>query len=255
MEDVLAAVIYQRPLPGGYFRLGLETGWKDFIPGQFSMLQVPPTPGVLLRRPFSLARQAGAVTEILYKAVGKGTVALSRVKEGQGLKILGPLGRGFREIPSGRPVVGVAGGYGIAPFWEMAFQLKMKNIPLKIFYGARSAKDLVYIEELESLGVELHLATEDGSRGHPGVVTDLLERHYQRETPPWVGACGPMGLLYAVARWCQRSQVPCQLAVEEIMGCGTGVCLGCVVRDRQGGYRRACVEGPVFSADTLEIPS
>jgi dihydroorotate dehydrogenase electron transfer subunit len=259
MEDTLAAVAYQHPLPGDYYRLGLHTGWKGFVPGQFGMLQVPPAPGVLLRRPFSLARQIGPVTEILYKAVGKGTQALAQVRQGQSLRVLGPLGQGFSEIPlgndAGKNIVGVAGGYGIAPFWELAAQLRERSQTLKLFYGARSSSDLIYLEQLESLGVELHLTTEDGSRGHRGLVTELLNQQFGREKPSWVGGCGPMGLLYALGRWCEDRGVSAQLSVEEAMGCGTGVCLGCVVKDRQGHYRRACVEGPVMSSQMMEIPA
>jgi dihydroorotate dehydrogenase electron transfer subunit len=218
------------------------------------MLQVPPAPGVLLRRPFSLARQIGPITEILYKVVGKGTQALAQVQEGQILKLLGPLGMGFGKIPSGKNIVGIAGGYGIAPFWELAAQLRNQSKKLKLFYGARSAKDLIYLEQLKSLGVDLHLATEDGTEGHKGLVTELFDREFSQEKPDWVGACGPMGLLYAVGRWCEKRNIEAQLSVEEAMGCGTGVCLGCVVKDRQGHYRRACVEGPVMSSRLMEIP-
>lgn len=255
MEDSTAAVVYHHALPGAYYRLGLQTGWKGFTPGQFGMLQVPPAPGILLRRPFSLARQIGGVTEILYKVVGKGTEALAQVKEGQTLKLLGPLGRGFSGISESDELVGVAGGYGIAPFWELAAQLKDQSKKLKLFYGARAAKDLIYVDELESLGVELHLATEDGSKGHRGLVTELLEKKLGEKKPQWVGACGPMGLLYAVGRWCENRGVEAQLSVEEAMGCGTGVCLGCVVKDRQGHYRRACIEGPVMPSGMMELPA
>jgi dihydroorotate dehydrogenase electron transfer subunit len=255
IADTSATVTYQNPLPGGYFRLGLDTGWEGFVPGQFAMLQPPSVPGLLLRRPFSLARQTGPVTEILYKVVGKGTQALSRVREGESLKLLGPLGHGFSQIPQGNNIIGVAGGYGIAPFWELAAQLKGQSQRLMLFYGARSSADLIYLEQLESLGVELHLATEDGSKGHRGLVTELLNKKFADQRPDWVGSCGPMGLLYAVGRWCEAKGISAQLSVEEAMGCGTGVCLGCVVKDRQGHYRRTCVEGPVLSSQLMEIPA
>ena len=255
IADTTAAIAYHETLAGAYFRLGLHTGWKLFVPGQFAMVQVPPVSGLLLRRPFSLARQIGPVTEILYKVVGKGTEALSQMKVGQELKILGPLGRGFSHIPQGKNIVGVAGGYGIAPFWELAVQLRERSQDLKLFYGARAAKDLIYLDQLREAGVELHLATEDGSQGHRGLVTEVLAQKFYKEKPDWVGACGPMGLLYAVGRWSEQKGVGAQLSVEEAMGCGTGVCLGCVVKDREGHYRRACIEGPVMSAQSMEIPA
>jgi dihydroorotate dehydrogenase electron transfer subunit len=195
----------------------------------------------------------GPVTEILYKVVGKGTQALSQVTKEQKLKILGPLGRGFVPTPGAKHLVGVAGGYGIAPFWELAAQLREGSQGLKLFYGARSTSDLIYLEQLQSLDVELHLSTEDGSKGHKGLITEVLAREHEEVTPDWVGACGPMGLLYAVGRWSEQMGISAQLSVEEAMGCGTGVCLGCVVKDREGHYRRACVEGPVMSSQLMEI--
>ncbi|HCU25912.1 MAG TPA: dihydroorotate dehydrogenase electron transfer subunit [Deltaproteobacteria bacterium] len=251
MKDQKVLVEYQIPLPGGYYRIGMKTGWSTFVPGQFGMLEVPRQDGVLLRRPFSFARQLGAVTEILYKAVGRGTEALSRVSPGQNLRLLGPLGHGFSEPQGEGEWVGVAGGYGIAPFLEMAAQMQKKGRELRLFYGARSEKDLIYIQELKELKVKLYLSTQDGSAGARGLVTEALQKSYAEKGPALIWACGPTALLAAVQAWAQAREVACELSVEETMGCGTGVCLGCVVRDRSGHYRRACIEGPVFSGDQI----
>jgi dihydroorotate dehydrogenase electron transfer subunit len=253
VKDSLCQVEFHVPLQEGYFRIGLKTGWRSFVPGQFGMLEVPRQDGVLLRRPFSFARQLGDVTEILYKVVGRGTVALSKVSVGQSLRLLGPLGHGFK-IPLGEgDPVGVAGGYGIAPFLEQASQLAKQGQQLTLFYGARTKKDLLYIQELNELNVKLHLTTEDGSEGERGRVTELLAKVYERKTPKVLWACGPTGLLHSVQKWALPRRVPCELSVEETMGCGTGVCLGCVVIDIEGRYRRACIEGPVFSGERLQF--
>lgn len=253
MKDAICRVEYNEELSPGYFKIGLKTGWKDFTAGQFGMLEVPPVEGVLLRRPFSFARQTGPVTEILYKMVGKGTRALARVKRGSDLRLLGPLGHGFTAPQGEGDWVGVAGGYGIAPFLQMAQQMKPTGRRLHLFYGARTKRDILYYQELTDLNVKLHITTEDGSMGDRGRVTEALARVYGSQKPAWVGCCGPMGLLHAVQIWCEGIQVPCELSVEETMGCGTGVCLGCVVKDREGRYRRACIEGPVFAGNLLEL--
>jgi len=253
MQDSLCEVAYHEDMGHSYYRIGLRTGWRGFVPGQFGMLEVPRADGILLRRPFSFARQQGDVTEIFYKKVGKGTEALSLVGVGRSLRLLGPLGQGFRETSSAGEGVGVAGGYGIAPFVQMAKQLKAKGRRLQLFYGARSKQDLFYIQEFKELEVKLYISTEDGSEGLRGRVTDLLDKTFANSPPERIWSCGPMGLLKAVQNWSQRKKTSCELSVEETMGCGTGVCLGCVVQDVQGHYRRACIEGPVFPGELLNL--
>ncbi|MDL1873470.1 dihydroorotate dehydrogenase electron transfer subunit [Deltaproteobacteria bacterium PRO3] len=253
MKDKLCQVAYHVALQEGYFRIGLETGWESFVPGQFGMLEVPRQDGVLLRRPFSFARQLGGTTEILYKVVGRGTEALSKVATGQSLRLLGPLGRGFEDVAAEGDRVGVAGGYGIAPFLQQAKRLKAQGRVLHLFYGARRAHDLLYLQELNELEVKLHITTEDGSQGERGRVTELLAKVYAESSPAVVWSCGPLGLLHAVQSWALPRGVPCELSVEETMGCGTGVCLGCVVKDQAGRYRRACIEGPVFAGECLKF--
>ncbi len=253
MKDIECVVTYHEPLQEGYYKIGLRTGWNSFIPGQFGMLQVPPEEGILLRRPFSFARQIGADTEILYKVVGKGTEVLAKTPPGSRLKLLGPLGTGFTLDPVSADAVGVAGGYGIAPFLELAAQLNAKGRRLQLFYGAKSKNDLLYIQEFNELNVKLYLTTVDGSEGSRGLVTELLDEVYRSRHPGILWSCGPLGLLKAVQLWSKERKVPCELSVEETMGCGTGVCLGCVVMDIDGHFRRACIEGPVFPGDILKL--
>jgi dihydroorotate dehydrogenase electron transfer subunit len=253
MKDAAYTVAYNSLLEGDYYKIGLQTGWTGFVPGQFGMVEVPPTEGLLLRRPFSFAQQVSSVTEILYKVVGKGTEALKKIQVGASLKLLGPLGHGFTFPESEGEFVGVAGGYGIAPFLEMAKQLKAKGQELTLFYGARSKQDLLYIQEFTQLKVKLHLSTVDGSVGHRGFITELLTKNYPNHFPKIVWSCGPMGLLKAVKEWSHERNVPSEVSIEETMGCGTGVCLGCVVQNKQGHYIRVCVEGPVFASEEIKL--
>ncbi len=253
MSDQLCEVRYNRVVAPGYFTIGLGTGWDSFIPGQFGMLESPPVGGILLRRPFSFARQVGEITEILYKVVGKGTEALASAQPGSSLRLLGPLGNGFSLPDAEGTLVGVAGGYGIAPFLQMGQALRGAGRELSLFYGARSKKDLIYLQELSELNVKLYITTEDGSHGERGRVTELLDKVFSSRKPTWIASCGPTGLLRAVQEWSGKKGISCELSVEETMGCGTGVCLGCVVKDREGHYRRACVEGPVFPGGLLEL--
>lgn len=254
MKDKLCEVAYHHPLEADYHRIGLKTDWEGFVPGQFGMLEVPREDGVLLRRPFSFAFQSKGVTEILYKRVGRGTSALSRVRRGESLRLLGPLGKGFTVGEGPLRAVGVAGGYGVAPFVELAAQLRQRGEVLTLFYGARSRQDLHYIKEFSDLHTQLYISTLDGSVGYRGLITELLEQTYlEKQAPEKIWSCGPMGLLKSVQDWSASRGVDCELSVEETMGCGTGVCLGCVVQDLQGHYRRACIEGPVFCGSSIRI--
>jgi len=252
LTDQLCQVSYNRSVAPGYFTIGLKTGWRGFVPGQFGMLEVPPVAGILLRRPFSFARQVGDITEILYKVVGKGTGALAQVPVGAALRLLGPLGHGFSAPPKAEILVGVAGGYGIAPFLQMAQGMPKSGPALHLLYGARSKNDIIYNQEFSALNVKLLITTEDGSLGKRGRVTELLEEYAGRDGLH-VMSCGPMGLLKVVQDWSRRHNVSCELSVEETMGCGTGVCLGCVVKDVDSHYRRACIEGPIFNGEILDL--
>ncbi|HKX13031.1 MAG TPA: dihydroorotate dehydrogenase electron transfer subunit, partial [bacterium] len=134
-----------------------------------------------------------------------------------------------------------------------AEQLRRNHRSLTLFYGARSVKDLLYLQELKVLNVKLHLTTVDGSAGETGLVTEAVGRVYSAQKPGLVACCGPTGLLKAVQQWALPRGIACELSVEETMGCGTGVCLGCVVQDHEGHYRRACIEGPVFEGASIRL--
>lgn len=253
VQDRLCEVAYQIPLSANYYRLGLKSDIQSFVPGQFAMIEVPRLSGVLLRRPFSLARHEKNITEILYKVVGKGTLALSQVAVGKKIKMLGPLGHGFSEIETSSQAIAVAGGYGIAPFYELAQIRKNLQQDFTIYYGARSQSDLLYLDQFRELGVELRITTEDGSMGLKGRIIDLLKQDFAKSSPQKIWSCGPMGLLAAIKEWGETHQLDAELSIEEAMGCGTGICLGCVVKNQEGQYIRACKEGPVFCGSEINL--
>jgi dihydroorotate dehydrogenase electron transfer subunit len=201
------------------------------------------SPGPLLRRPFSLYRVAGEDIEVVLKAVGAGTSQLLDMEVGDRISCLGPLGRGF-EIPRSGTAVLISGGLGVAPMPLAALQARDAGLRVTWVHGARTASELCS----ESDGDELVWATDDGSRGIRGTAVDAAPN------ADVVLACGPNRMLAAVAqRWPDA-----QVAVETYMGCGTGVCLGCAVPLKRGGYDRACSEGPVYRAadiDWVGLPS
>jgi dihydroorotate dehydrogenase electron transfer subunit len=200
--------------------------------------------GPLLRRPFSVYRVDGDRIEIVLKAVGEGTAQLLAMADGDRLSCLGPLGHGFGIGAGPKSVALISGGLGVAPMPLAARDARALGIRVSWIHGARSAEDLCS----ESDGDDVVWATDDGSKGFHGTAVEAAP------DADLVLACGPNRMLAAVAdRW------PSALvAVETYMGCGTGVCLGCAVPLRRGGYDRACKEGPVYRAadiDWASVPS
>lgn len=234
--------------------------------GQFVMLKVTDAIDPLLRRPFGLfdvgtfsAEYAGCGTqtycEILYKVVGKGTKLLSALHHGDLVDLLGPLGRGFDLGPSGEEKVLVGGGVGLAPLYYLAKVLIERGEKVRLFAGGRNRDDILCITEFERLGVETYVATDDGTLGESGFVTQVLERHLGAGMR--IFACGPTPMLNAVAKMAAAHAVPCQVSMEAYMACGVGACLGCVMKganhtEATPDYRCVCKDGPVFDSFELQ---
>lgn len=219
-------------------------------PGQFYMLQSASRWGggegerPFLPRAFSVLRAAGDELQFLVDDVGPGTRRLSELRSGDELLVVGPLGRGFRPPSEGRRPLLVGGGVGIAPLAIWQDQLGEEAVVLLGF------RDLSYARA-EALFSSPKLATEDGTRGQRGLVTDLLRVELERGEKAEVYACGPPAMLEAVRALCAAREIAAQLALESGMACGFGACFGCVVETRSG-YLRLCVDGPVLDAAELE---
>jgi dihydroorotate dehydrogenase electron transfer subunit len=243
-------------------------GWPGFRPGQFAMLsagseQAAHRTDPLLPRPMAVYRsdtQGGwSAVEILYKRVGRGTALLAEALPGQRVTIVGPLGRAFPLPRSGESVTIVAGGTGIASVYELAARLAGSH-PVEVLFGARTASDLMAVEDFEALEIPLRVATEDGSAGVRGVVTDLLESALEGPTVgvdlPGSGrrvyVCGPTAMMRRCAEIASRREVPCIAALETTMACGFGVCLGCAAPLKKGGYALVCRDGPAFDAASID---
>ncbi|MDR1936450.1 MAG: dihydroorotate dehydrogenase electron transfer subunit [Candidatus Accumulibacter sp.] len=266
-----AKILSNARISPGYWRIRL-TAPREFAcarPGQFVMARIGGGIDPLLRRPlavFNLGAQASAEGpqawfEMLYRVVGKGTGLLSTLREGDAIDILGPLGKGF-DLGGGDEDGGekllVGGGIGLAPLHLLARELVKRRSPVRLFAGGRARDDLLCLAEFEGLGVECHCATEDGSFGVRGLVTAALDRHLDAlEGKATLYACGPDGMLRALARIAAERSLPCQVSLEAHMACGVGACLGCVAAGRRHSpqtpdYRCICTEGPVFEASELK---
>lgn len=237
---------------GGYRSLFLEaplTAARS-VPGQFVHLRVPHLDAAL-RRPFSIAGADARGIVILYKEVGAGTRAMQRLAAGDAVSLIGPLGNGFVLSPEGVPVL-VAGGYGVAPLAFLAERLECRGT---VYIGGKGADDILYEERFRERGWNVRVATEDGTAGVRGPVTTALDEGLKDGVPGEgveLFACGPDGLLRAVAERARRLGVRAWLSLDKRMGCGVGACLACVqkVRDSAGrvGWARVCRDGPVFES-------
>lgn len=237
-------------------------GWSGFEPGQFVML----SPGVvadvqrtdpLLPRPMAVYRtqavDGGAVVEVLYKISGRGTGLLADAQPGQRVALVGPLGQPFALPDAGEGAILVAGGTGIASVYELARQA-LGSGAVVVLLGARTRDDLMGIDDFEQLGVDLRIATEDGSAGERGLVTALLETALAESGEHRVYACGPTPMMRRCAEIAATLDRPCVVSLENNMACGFGVCLGCAAPLAEGGFALVCRDGPVFDAARVDWP-
>lgn len=229
--------------------------------GQFVMVSVTDAIDPLLRRPMAVYRvlhDAGkpAGISLLVEEHGRGTRLLARAAVGDELALLGPLGKPFQfsAAQATEPWL-VMGGVGAAPFPLLAAEMVGAGLRPRAFIGGRTASDLLCEADFEALGVPVHVATEDGSAGHAGLVTGVLREHLDAAvTPPLLYSCGPTPMMRAVQEIAAAAGLDHQVSLEAPMACGIGVCLSCVVRVRTAdswSYQRICREGPVFDAAEL----
>jgi dihydroorotate dehydrogenase electron transfer subunit len=228
-------------------------------PGQFAMLAAVERWGggdderPYLPRAFSIARLADGESQFLLEDVGPGTRRLCELRAGDGLWALGPLGQGFiirGPALDQRRALLVGGGVGIAPLaiLQDALATQAGERDAVVLLGFRDAQRAAGAALLDGA----RIATDDGSVGHHGLVTELLAEEIERDPHAVVYACGPAGMLEGVRALCADTATPAQLALEAGMACGFGACFGCVVARRGGGYLRVCVDGPVIDAAELE---
>ncbi len=219
-------------------------------PGQFVMVACSPGLNPLLRRPFSVHRRCDPDRiQLLFRVVGQGTELLAAKKPGDVLNLIGPLGRGF-TVDAVDPVCLIGGGIGIAPLLFLAEQLRMTRRACTVLLGSRTAAELYRLTaDFTECGCEVEIATDDGSAGYHGLVTDLLPRRLSAMKRCY--ACGPKPMMATTALLCQAARVPCQVSLEAHMACGLGACLGCTVHGVENGYLHICRQGPVLNAEEV----
>jgi len=229
---------------------------REAKPGQFIMVRVAEGFDPLLARPFSVHQAtANGWLQILVKVVGKGTRLLSVLPEGRTLDLVGPLGRGF-SLEKEANICLIGGGIGTAPLFYLAKEIMRSGSPRELLtlVGARNTPEIkAVVSCFEELGLAARLATDDGSAGHHGMVTELMLQNMSAKAKWAVYCCGPHPMLRAVAKICRDNGWRCQVSMEAMMACGMGACLGCAVprAGLEGGYVHVCKDGPVFEMDEV----
>ncbi|MEA3486904.1 MAG: dihydroorotate dehydrogenase electron transfer subunit [Thermodesulfobacteriota bacterium] len=268
MKSYISATVFsQRETVGGHFLVVLKVpdSFRESLPGQFVMVRMKSCDQPFLSRPFSIysvySHGKNTFLEILYKVVGKGTEAFSRLREGDILNILGPLGKGF-DIPSEcDKIVLIAGGVGIAPLSFLAERCEKDTDGAEIvcYIGAGSLEALVSLDRIEGICSVVKISTDDGSWGHAGPVTELFRRDMElyMDNDSRIYSCGPNPMLRSLNELLEGRPVACQVSLEERMACGIGACLGCVVKIKSGdagsSLVRVCKEGPVFDISSVDF--
>ena len=268
----LCEITHNKEVSSSYFRIGLKWKTPRIAPGQFVMLRVTDGLDPLLRRPFGIynvinaagkASLRGTGIELLYKVVGRGTRILSLKKPGECVDVLGPLGNGWplpRLLSSGKnrrgrhdKIIMAGGGMGIAPLYLLANKIKTGVV----LFGGKGRAEAGLTKAFK--GHKIRIATEDGSVGKKGFVTELLKEELAPGSV--VCACGPVRMLKAVAALADGAGVDCYVSLESTMACGIGVCLGCAVKSgahaltmsaANKDYRMVCSDGPVFLSRDID---
>jgi len=258
MKRYRGKVKWNQAIAKGIYEMAIECSdlnVTSFIPGQFIHIRIPRAPYLLLRRPVSVNRfeRQGELLIIVYQVKGEGTNILSKVQEKEDIDFLGPLGNGFFIPTESQRVFVVGGGIGIAPlrycldFWG--------DRTFYSFLGFRKKEYAYSLDDFYRYCKKLWVTSEDGSIGEKGLVTQVLERVIKEGTiPELILACGPKPMLSALQNIARKYRIPCQISLEERMGCGIGGCLVCsckVKKDSGWTYQRVCRDGPVF--DSREV--
>jgi dihydroorotate dehydrogenase electron transfer subunit len=258
MKQEKAIVLKHEEFQGGYRLLELSAPQVGPLvgPGQFLHLLIPRLNEAVLRRPFSIYQADESGVAVIYATVGKGTASMNFLKVGDEVDIIGPLGFGFPEPEEDRLPLLVAGGYGNAALYLQAKNSEQKGVA---FFGGRSAIDILCVEEFKALGWEVCIATDDGSLGTKGFVTQALQNWLNENPaePVEIFACGPNAMLKAVGDMFVATEHPCWLSMDRNMACGVGACLTCVIKLKDAetaeGWKwgRCCKDGPVFNAKEI----
>ncbi len=260
MEAILAKIVGNTMITEGFYCMELDcpTIAAEAKPGQFIMLRPQEGMDPLLGRPFgfeAIMSKEGRFC-IIYKVMGKATAIMSRLLPGAKVSVLGPLGNGFTIDKDVKKVLIASGGVGIAPLLPLARALLKQGVELKFLLGATVGRTLLAYQELMDLGADVLIVSVDGTRGVQGMVTDFSAKEIMEKDWDCIYTCGPRIMMQKIAQQAQAAGIPCQVSLEERMGCGFGICMGCVCQTKEQvgaepEMKRVCCDGPVFDGSKV----
>ncbi len=250
IEDL--KIVDNKRLNDDFFVLELSGNAKipEFKPGQFAQVRVDSNKETFLRRPISIhdVDYGKNTFKILIQVVGSGTMALSKLRNGDTLNLVYPLGNSFTLPSLNEKILLVGGGCGIAPLLFLGRYLKIHGFVPDVLLGFRNRARIIEFEEYHTIG-NVFVTTEDGSMGENGYVTDhtvLSARQYNR-----IYCCGPDSMMRAIAAYSKKKDIICEVSLENLMACGIGACLCCIV-DSVRGNLCTCTDGPIFNVNDLK---
>lgn len=241
MNCTVFIILSNEQIANHIYQMRLAGATDGIKAGQFVDISVP---GLFLRRPISVCDVEGDVLTLIYKVVGEGTRAMATMAVGTELNLLTCLGNGYNIAAAGERPLLVGGGVGGPPLYLLAKQLRAQGRAVRVILGFNTQNEVFYEQEFKDLGCEVTVTTADGSHGTRGFVTAALDGQ-----PSYYYACGPMPMLRALIA---AAGTQGEVSMEERMGCGYGVCVGCTIQTTQGN-KRVCKDGPVFEAGSLLI--
>ena len=239
MKQRLFEIQSNEQIAKNVYRMQLGGDTTGILPGQFVNIRVQ---GQFLRRPISVCNIADGILTIIYKVVGVGTEAMSKLAEGTQLDILTVLGNGYDLTKAGDSPLLVGGGVGVPPMYMLARQLREMGKDVRVILGFNTKDEVFYEDEFRALGCDVTVTTVDGSHGVKGFVTNALDGKQS-----YYYTCGPLPMIKALL---QAAGTNGEVSMEERMGCGFGACMGCTIQTTIGP-KRVCKEGPVFPAEEL----
>lgn len=261
-SQVYTKLVKKEKLLEGLYKFSVEA--KEIVsaakPGNFIEIKVNENLDPFLRRPISIYNldKENGILEFIFQVKGKGTELLAKKEEGDLIDIIGPLGSGTFKFEGKKNIAIIGGGIGIFPLYELAKQAKNLGVNVHTYLGFRN-KELVTLEkEFEVVSNKLTITTDDGSYKEKGFAINFLLEDLEKENYDCIYACGPLPMLKAVKKLSEENNISCQISLEEKMGCGLGVCLGCAVKTAASPkdapeYVHVCKAGPVFDSKIVEI--
>ncbi len=257
-KKVIAELVSKEMLTEGIYKFAIKANEIASVAkaGQFLEIKVSDTTEPFLRRPISIFNIDGENVEFIFQVKGRGTEILSNKKVGDKIDVLGPLGKGNFTVKEYSNVAIIGGGIGTYPLYELAKELKDKA-KVNMYLGFRDKSLVTCEEDFKALGLnKLVVTTDDGSYREKGYAIDFMKKDIEENGVDKIFACGPLPMLRAVKQYAVENNIPCEVSLEERMGCGIGACLGCAIQIGTGEnarYGHVCKDGPVFNAKDVEI--